>query len=58
MSMVNEADSTIKMDLKRYGGWGYDHLLVNVPKIFKKADVTTQDYYTIIKENPKKFFAF
>jgi phosphotriesterase-related protein len=47
-------DVCFKMNLHRYGGWGYDHFLTNVLPMFRKAGLVEDVLYQILQVNPKK----
>lgn len=47
-------DVCFKMDLRSYGGYGYDHILVDVVPALLRAGVTTEDLDTILIDNPGK----
>jgi phosphotriesterase-related protein len=46
-----------KLRLKKYGGDGYDHLLVNVPQIFKSLGVDEASYNGLMVDNPRRYLA-
>jgi phosphotriesterase-related protein len=46
-----------KLRLKKYGGDGYDHLLVNVPQIFRSLGVDEASYKRLIVDNPRRYLA-
>ncbi len=50
-------DIWLKMLLKRYGGLGYDHLLVNVVPMLNRAGVTEAHLHTMMIENPARVLA-
>jgi phosphotriesterase-related protein len=52
--MLLSHDIFTKMQLKRYGGWGYDHLLLNLCPRFRKAGITDEQIHTMMVENPRK----
>jgi phosphotriesterase-related protein len=47
-------DIAHKHHLKRYGGYGYAHILRNVLPVFKAKGFTDEDVHTIMVENPKR----
>ncbi|MCF3944140.1 phosphotriesterase family protein [Oceanobacillus alkalisoli] len=50
-------DVFIKMLLKRYGGYGYSHILENfVPRLREKG-VSVEDIDCLLKNNPKRIFS-
>lgn len=48
-------DVCLKTLLRTYGGWGYDHLLVNVVPMMKEAGITDSQITTMLKDNPANF---
>ena len=48
-------DVCLKTLLRTYGGWGYDHLLVNVVPMMKEAGITDSQIMTMLKDNPANF---
>jgi phosphotriesterase-related protein len=51
-------DIWLKMLLKRYGGWGYDHLLVNVLPWMRHLGMTEVQIDRLTVANPAEFFAW
>lgn len=49
-------DVCYKIHLKRYGGYGFDHILRNVIPNFKKSGLNESDITSMLVENPKKLF--
>lgn len=47
-------DISLKMDLRTYGGHGYDHFLREVVPMLRAADITEQQLQTILVKNPRK----
>ena len=47
-------DVWLKMLLTAYGGYGYDHLLVNVVPMLHRAGVTEAHLHTMMVENPAR----
>ena len=50
-------DVWLKMLLKRYGGWGYDHLLANVVPWMARAGITDEQVRRIMVANPARLLA-
>lgn len=46
-------DVCYKMHLKRFGGYGYDHVLRHIIPKLKKSGVTDDQIHTMLIENPK-----
>ncbi|UCE55958.1 MAG: TatD family hydrolase [Desulfobacterales bacterium] len=46
-------DICFKMDLQRYGGWGYDHILTNIVPMFYKTGVGDDIIRRIVEVNPR-----
>ncbi len=57
-SVLVSQDVWLKMLLKRYGGWGYDHLLVNVVRWMHKLGMTPEQVEHIMVHNPARLFAY
>ena len=49
-------DIGTKRMIKRYGGWGYDHILRNVRKIFEVVGIDEKEFMKIMVDNPRAFF--
>jgi hypothetical protein len=43
-----------KTNLWTYGGVGYDHLLVSMPRTFEKYGVRARDLERILADNPPR----
>lgn len=50
-------DVFTKSQLKRYGGWGYDHILVNVVPMMHRAGLTDGQIHRIMVDNPSRVLA-
>ena len=48
-------DVCLKTLLRTYGGWGYDHLLVNIVPMMKEFGIRDADIDTMLKVNPVNF---
>ncbi len=48
-------DVCLKSCLRTYGGWGYDHVLVNVVPMMEDAGIANEDIYMMLTENPAEF---
>lgn len=48
-------DVCLKTLLRTYGGWGYDHVLVNIVPMMKEAGISDADIDTMLKINPINF---
>jgi len=51
-------DVSWKIQLRKYGGYGSDHILTHVVPMFRKAGLTDDQINTILVENPKKILEF
>ena len=51
-------DVYLKMMLKKYGGYGYDHLFMNLPPYIEAAGITSTHLNTLLVKNPKEILAF
>jgi phosphotriesterase-related protein len=52
--IVISQDLAVKMDLHRYGGQGYDHILVNVVPMLRRAGISDAVLTKILVENPRR----
>lgn len=52
--MVSQ-DTCQKLQLKKYGGWGYDHILTNVVPWLKREGLTDEQIKALLVKNPKRF---
>jgi phosphotriesterase-related protein len=50
-------DVCFKMDLRNYGGYGYDHILVDVVPALLHAGVAADDLDTVLIHNPREILA-
>jgi phosphotriesterase-related protein len=50
-------DTFTKIQLKRYGGWGYAHILTNLRSHFRWAGISDAQIRTIMVQNPKRLLA-
>ena len=41
--------------LKKYGGWGYEHILTNIVPMMLDEGITREQIDIILRENPKRF---
>jgi len=57
-NMLISHDVCYKIMLKRFGGYGYDHLLTHVLPMFRRAGITDEQINTIMVENPARMLAF
>ena len=48
-------DVCLKTLLRSYGGWGYDHLLLNVLPMMKEEGISDREIEIMLKDNPAKF---
>jgi phosphotriesterase-related protein len=51
-------DICLKMDLRRYGGHGYNHILLSVLPMLRRAGIGDDTIRTILVENPMRALAF
>lgn len=47
-----------KHQRRKYGGWGYDHILRNVIPRMRVKGMTQEQIHTLLVENPRRVFAF
>lgn len=51
-------DICAKMQLRRYGGWGYAHILEHIRPMMEWIGLTEKQFYTMTVENPARLFPF
>ena len=51
-------DTCRKMQYKKYGGQGFDHLLRNVVPLMESAGITNKEIRTMFVKNPARLLAF
>lgn len=51
-------DTCTKMQLRKYGGYGYDHILTNIVPHFKRAGVTDEELNQMMMVNPSEMLGF
>jgi len=47
-----------KHQRRKYGGWGYDHILRNAVPVMRAKGLTEEQIYTLLVENPRRVFTF
>ena len=47
-----------KTQRRRYGGWGYAHIMDNTLPVMRAKGMTEEDIKTIMADNPARLFAF
>jgi phosphotriesterase-related protein len=50
-------DVALKMDLRTYGGYGYDHILRDIVPALRRAGLEQSDIETILIDNPRRALA-
>ena len=45
-------DLCLKQLMHKYGGWGYDHVLVNIVPMMEDEGITAEQIRTLLVENP------
>jgi phosphotriesterase-related protein len=50
-------DVCFKIQLKRYGGFGFDHILESGLPYFRSLGVTEEQIQTILVDNPRRVLA-
>ena len=56
--MLLSQDVCLKIDLRAYGGNGYDHILTSAVGMFRRAGITEAQIAQMQVENPKRALAF
>jgi phosphotriesterase-related protein len=56
--LVISHDTCFKIQLKKYGGYGYDHILTNILPLFRRAGLTEEQIEAILVQNPKNILGF
>ena len=51
-------DHWTKHMLRRYGGWGYDHILTSVVPLMRRKGMSDEQIHTLLVENPKRALLF
>ncbi len=51
-------DVYLKMMLKRYGGYGYDHLFTNLAPYLEDVGIIEETWRLLFEENPRRMLAF
>jgi len=51
-------DICVKMQLRRYGAYGYAHLLENIKPMLMRAGITEKQFHTMTVENPARYLPF
>ncbi|MFC1938669.1 phosphotriesterase [Chloroflexota bacterium] len=51
-------DICMKHQLRRYGGWGYDHILSSVVPLMRHKSMSDEQIHTLLVENPKRVLPF
>jgi len=51
-------DVCLKINLARYGGMGYTHILRNVVPMMKDAGISEQQIKAMLVDNPRRALAF
>lgn len=53
--LLLSCDVCLKTLLRTYGGWGYDHVLVNIVPMMKEVGITDEAIETMLIKNPADF---
>jgi phosphotriesterase-related protein len=51
-------DHCMKHQCRRYGGWGYDHILTSVLPMMRVQGMSEEQINTILVQNPKRILTF
>ena len=47
-----------KHQRRKYGGWGYDHILRNAVPVMRAKGMTEEQIRTLLVENPRRVYTF
>jgi phosphotriesterase-related protein len=47
-----------KTDLRRYGGFGYDHIHVTVVPLMRMYGITDEEIHSMLVDNPRRILQF
>ncbi len=53
--LLVSCDVCLKTCLRTYGGWGYDHVLLNVVPMMKEFGISDEDIDKMLRKNPADF---
>jgi phosphotriesterase-related protein len=56
--LIISSDICMKMDLRAFGGSGYDHIFTDCPPLFESLEISASDIATIVETNPQRVLAF
>jgi phosphotriesterase-related protein len=56
--LIISSDICMKMDLRAFGGSGYDHIFTDCPPLFESVGIAASDIATILEANPRSVLAF
>lgn len=56
--LLVSGDHCTKHNLRRYGGWGYDHILTSIVPMMRKKGMSDEQIHTLLVENPKRVLPF
>ena len=51
-------DICVKMQLRRYGAYGYAHVIENIKPMLLRAGVSEKQFHTMTAENPARYLPF
>ena len=51
-------DVCFKIQLKKFGGYGYSHILENIVPVFLNCGMNQNEVKTLLINNPKELLAF
>ena len=55
--LIMANDICLKASLRKYGGWGYDHIFENIVPMMQQEGFTQEEISLIVEENPLRFLA-
>ena len=56
--LLLSCDHWTKHMLRRYGGWGYDHILTSVVPLMRHKGMSDEQIHTLLVANPKRVLPF
>lgn len=54
-NIMLSCDICLKTLLHKYGGWGYDHILMNIVPMMSEFGIKDSQINILLRQNPKRF---